>query len=62
MAYQMNYGTDGNNGRKRRTMASTCDHDTWDLHPGHIMVDNQANVTGLIDWTEATHPTHQWTL
>ena len=26
-----------------------------DLHPGHIMVDNQANVTGLIDWTEATH-------
>ncbi|PTE90286.1 Mph(C) family macrolide 2'-phosphotransferase [Staphylococcus equorum] len=26
-----------------------------DLHPGHIMVDNQANVTGLIDWTEATY-------
>lgn len=26
-----------------------------DLHPGHIMVDNQANVTGLIDWTEAIH-------
>lgn len=26
-----------------------------DLHPGHIMVDNEANVTGLIDWTEATH-------
>ncbi|MEB7781073.1 Mph(C) family macrolide 2'-phosphotransferase [Mammaliicoccus fleurettii] len=26
-----------------------------DLHPGHIMVDSEANVTGLIDWTEATH-------
>ena len=26
-----------------------------DLHPGHIMVDNEVNVTGLIDWTEATH-------
>lgn len=26
-----------------------------DLHPGHIMVDKHANVTGLIDWTEATH-------
>ena len=40
--------------RKRRTMAhATMIH--GDLHPGHIMVDNQANVTGLIDWTEATH-------
>ena len=37
--------------RKRRTMASTMIH--GDLHPGHIMVDNR--VTGLIDWTEATH-------
>ena len=26
-----------------------------DLHPGHIMVDKEANVTGLIDWTEASH-------
>lgn len=26
-----------------------------DLHPGHIMVDYDANVTGLIDWTEAAH-------
>ncbi|WP_026908138.1 macrolide 2'-phosphotransferase [Paucisalibacillus globulus] len=24
-----------------------------DLHPGHILVDKEANVTGLIDWTEA---------
>ncbi len=24
-----------------------------DLHPGHILVDDQAQVTGLIDWTEA---------
>ncbi|WP_337019488.1 macrolide 2'-phosphotransferase [Oceanobacillus massiliensis] len=24
-----------------------------DLHPGHILVDQQAQVTGLIDWTEA---------
>src|SRR5699024_11522978 len=24
-----------------------------DLHPGHIMVDSESNVTGLIDWTEA---------
>jgi len=24
-----------------------------DLHPGHILVDEQAQVTGLIDWTEA---------
>lgn len=24
-----------------------------DLHPGHIMVDGDSNVTGMIDWTEA---------
>lgn len=24
-----------------------------DLHPGHIMVDSESNVKGLIDWTEA---------
>lgn len=24
-----------------------------DLHPGHIIVDKESNVTGLIDWTEA---------
>lgn len=24
-----------------------------DLHPGHILVDEQAQVTGFIDWTEA---------
>jgi macrolide phosphotransferase len=24
-----------------------------DLHPGHILVDEQGQVTGLIDWTEA---------
>jgi len=24
-----------------------------DLHPGHILVDKEARVTGLIDWTEA---------
>lgn len=24
-----------------------------DLHPGHILVDQQAQVTGFIDWTEA---------
>lgn len=24
-----------------------------DLHPGHILVDRQGQVTGLIDWTEA---------
>lgn len=38
------------------------DEDMWpketglihgDLHPGHILVDSSANVTGLIDWTEA---------
>ena len=41
--------------RKRRTMARHATMIHGDLHPGHIMVDNQANVTGLIDWTEATH-------
>ncbi len=24
-----------------------------DIHAGHILIDNDANVTGLIDWTEA---------
>jgi macrolide phosphotransferase len=24
-----------------------------DLHPGHILIDEQARVTGVIDWTEA---------
>ena len=24
-----------------------------DLHPGHILVDKEGNVTGIIDWTEA---------
>ena len=24
-----------------------------DLHPGHILIDKDSNVTGLIDWTEA---------
>ncbi|MCU5375637.1 macrolide 2'-phosphotransferase MphL [Bacillus cereus] len=23
-----------------------------DIHPGHILIDNKNNVTGLIDWTE----------
>lgn len=24
-----------------------------DLHPGHILIDKESNVTGLIDWTES---------
>jgi aminoglycoside phosphotransferase (APT) family kinase protein len=24
-----------------------------DLHPGHILVDEQARITGILDWTEA---------
>ena len=25
-----------------------------DLHPGHILIDEDARVTGFIDWTEAS--------
>ncbi|BBP88601.1 hypothetical protein BsIDN1_22190 [Bacillus safensis] len=33
-------------------MAAFRGSEAWDLHPGHILIDENQCVTGVIDWSE----------